>query len=74
MIVVSQKLSLILYSVSLTGHHHLKNILRHKIQKHETDKKVKAKAEDKTEDKPGGNYEKTHTSCYLVLGKDRKSN
>lgn len=65
MIVVSQKLSLILYSVSLTGHHHLKNILRHKIQKHETDKKVKA--EDKTEDKPGGNYEKTHTSLTSII-------
>ena len=72
MIVVSQKLNLILHSVSLIGHHHLKNILRHKIQKHETDKKVKAKAEDKPEDKTGGNYKKTQTSCYLVLRKDRK--
>ena len=41
------------------GHHHLKNILRHKIAKHETDKKVKAKEEDKPEDKLGGQYEYT---------------
>lgn len=67
MIVVSQKLSLILHSVSLIGHHHLKNILRHKIQKHETDKKVKAKAEDKAEDKTGGNYKKRihHVTLFL---------
>lgn len=36
----------------ITDHHHLKNYLRHKVAKHETEKKVKEK-EDKQEDKPG---------------------
>lgn len=35
-----------------TDHHHLKTYLRHKVAKHETEKKVKEK-EDKPEDKPG---------------------
>lgn len=36
----------------ITDHHHLKNYLRRKVAKHETEKKVKEK-EDKQEDKPG---------------------
>lgn len=35
-----------------TDHHHIKNYLRHKVAKHEPEKKVKEK-EDKPEDKPG---------------------
>lgn len=37
----------------ITDHRHLKSYLRHKIAKHETEKKVKDK-EDKPEEKPGG--------------------
>jgi len=35
-----------------TDHHHIKNYLRHKVAKHEPEKKVKEK-ENKPEDKPG---------------------
>lgn len=35
------------------GHRHLKSILRHKIAKHQHQKKVEVKTEDKEEEKPG---------------------
>ena len=50
-LIISHVISLII------GHHHLKNIVRHKVAKHEPEKKVEEKTEDKPEsEKPGKRY------------------